>query len=340
MTSSILAFTLLAGFPSSTARASQGEAATDVEAWEGWVDEALTGRKVEKDYSTMEVADGRVWIAYPKGASKSKLKSGAAKTVAAFDELFDPASREEGAPAPRTALLFPLAGRESFAAITTRAAELVPRLGGWAQAAPKGVGFLLDEPLVAGWLLHVPENEVWSVENELANRLARLLTIERFGRQPHWLAQGLAWQLEIEVCKDVYCFPYRQGFVSKKEHRSWPRRLPELMEARGERPLAAADLFGWPRNSWDEARAFLAWGAARLLAKHYPEELARILVAYRELREKDGRMTSTDGSWTVIPDYEIPADEGLAILDRETGVDFLAELERFTRKPKTYRRPR
>lgn len=310
------------------------------EAWEDWAGRALTGRQVEKGYSSMAVADSRVLVWYPKGASKSKLKSVSTKAVAAFDKLFDPGERDEQAPARRSAVLFPLAGPKSFTAITARAAELEPRLASWATSATRGVGFLLDSPLSAGWLLSVPDSEVWNQENELANRLARLLTLERFGRLPHWLSQGIAWQIELGVCKDVYCFPFRTGFISKKEHRSWPRRLPEHMDARGETKVTANDLFGWSRNTWKADSAALSWGAVAMLAKHYPEEFRKALIALRDLRTKDGRKTESDGSWTLIPDYEIPAEQGLEILDRELGVDFLAELDRYARKPKTYRKPR
>lgn len=308
--------------------------------WADWAKESLTGRQVEKAYSTMTVADDRLVIWYPKGTSKSKLKSFSVKTIAAFDKVFDPGKRPADAPERRTAVLFPLSGPKSFTAITSRAAELVPRLSGWAQAAPRGVGFLLDEPLAGGWLLDVPDSEVWNGENELANRLTRLLTIERFGRQPHWLSQGLAWHVELTVCKDVYCFPFRTGFISKKEHKTWPRRLTDLMSARGETPVVANDLFGWQRNTWSAESAALAWGAVAMLAKHYEEEFPKALDAFRALRIKDGRQTQSDGSWTVIPDYEIPAEQAIEILDRELGVDFLAELDRYARKPKTYRRPR
>jgi hypothetical protein len=310
------------------------------EDWSEWAREALTGRKVEKSYAPMSVAGKRVLILYPRGSSKSKIKSVSTKTVAAFDKLFDPKQREAGAPSRKTAVLFPLSGTKSFTAITARAAELVPRLTGWAQSAPKAVGFLLEDPLSAGWLKNVPENEVWSEENELSNRLARLLTLERFGRQPHWLSQGIAWHVELGVCKDVYCFPFRSGFVSKKEHKAWPKRLPELMSSRGEIPLATTDLLGWSRDTWQADRATLAWGAVAMLAKHYPDEFPHVLTAFRDLRVNDGRSTAEDGSWTVIPDYEIPVEPMVEILDRKLGVDFMVEFDRYARKPKAYRRPR
>ncbi len=316
-------------------------AADTMEVWGAWAAEQLmSGEIVEKAYIPNTSRDNRVLVWVPKGTKSSRLMSASKKTVAIFDKLFDPATREASAAPVRTAVLFPLSGPKSFKSITEAAASSNPALAGWASAATGGVGFLLEDPLSAGWLLDVPNSEVWNVENELVNRLARLLTLERYGRQPHWLAQGLAWHVELKVCKDVYCFPYRSGFVSKKEHKSWAKRLPLVMEERGETPLTAGDLAGWSRNSWQADSAALASGAVDMLVKHYPDEMPKVLSAFAQTRNKDGRKTESDGSWQLIPDYEIPSEQEQEILNRELGVDFLVEFDRYAREPGRYRRPR
>ena len=309
------------------------------EAWAPWL-EGEGARGLEARYSSRKAAKGRVLVVVPKGTSASKLGKVSEKVVKRFDELFEEDERDLTRTPARTAVLVSLAGPDSLASVTRFLASVEPRLSGWASSAAGGTGFALEDPLCAGWLEEVETSEVWSPENELVNRLTRLLTVERYGRQPHWLAQGLAWFVELEVCKDVYCFPFRTGFVSKKEHRSWPRRLGEVLAARGERPLEMELLAGWPRSSWNEESAVLSWGAVAMLAEHFPEELPQVLAAFRELRDTDGRDTKPDGSWTVIPDYEVPAAQQLEVLDRQLGVDFLTELDRWARKPKTYRRPR
>jgi hypothetical protein len=318
------------------------EAAADdaLELWADWASAQLRGAvEVEAPGSFVDAADARVLIGYAKGSSASKLRKQSEKAVKVFDRLFEEAEHVDGC-APRTAVLFELAGPRSFASVTGYLAEKQPRLAAWAEAAPRATGFLLEDPLCAGWLREMPGSEVWSPENELVNRLARLLVVERFGRQPQWLAQGLAWHVELEVCKDVYCFPFREGFVSKKEHRSWPRRLAELTAERGERPIEMSELTGWARNTWNEQSAALAWGAATMLAEHYEEELPRVLAAFAAERVKEGRDVAADGSWTWKPDWELPAERERELLDAELGVDFLAELGRFASRPKGYRRPR
>ncbi len=307
--------------------------------WTPWL-KGDGAKGLEARYSSKAAAKERVLVVVPKGTSASKLAKSAERVVKVFDGLFAKTERDAAALPPRTAVLFSLEGPKSLASVAAHVGAAVPRLAGWASAAGQGTGFALGEPLAAGWLETVETSEVWSPENELANRLTRLLTIERFGRQPQWVAQGLAWHVEIAVCKDVYCFPYRTGFVSKKEHKSWPKRLGELMAQRGDGAIEMKELSGWSRSSWNETSAALSWGAIELLVEHYPNELPKVLEAYRALRDTDGRNTAADGSWTVIPDYEIPAERELEVLGRELGVDFLVELGKFARKPNTYRRPR
>jgi hypothetical protein len=280
-----------------------------------------------------------VLLWHSKGSNKSKLRKSCEKTLKVFEALFEKAPRAGGCE-PRTAVLFEFAAPKDFASVCAYLGRELPSLSGWAQTAPKSSGFLLEEPLSAGWMASVPGSEVWSPENELVNRLARLLTTESYGRQPQWLAQGFAWHVELEVCKDVYCFPFRAGFVAKKEHRSWPQQLASQMEARAERAIEMGELTGWKRNTWDEASAALAWGAATLLAEHYRAQLPKVLAAFAALRVEEGRDLADDGSWTWIPDYELPAEKEREILDRELGVDFLVELGRFAAKPKSYRKPR
>ena len=306
----------------------------------GWAAELLISDSAPDRYAPSTVADGRVILFCSKRSNASKVSRAATKTLAAFDALIPPATREPEAPPVRTAVLFELSNQESLASITAYLGKQFEALAGWAPAAAKGVGFALEEPLSAGWLLTVPENEVWSPENELVNRLARLLTLERFGRQPHWLEMGLAWHVELAVCKDVYCVPYRAGFVSKKEHKSWDARLAAAMKARGESPITVAELAGWARGTWDETHAPLAWGAAAMIARHYQKELPALLAAYAAERRQHGRTVHADGSWEALPDYEIAAERERELLDATLGVDFGTELTRFARAPRTYQRPR
>lgn len=302
--------------------------------WTAWA----TG--AEREYEVERIEGGRVLFWHTKRSKASKLERAAERTIRAFDALFPPQERTADDPPPRCAVLVELANAEDFAALAETLAQQNAALASWAPNAARGVGFALEDPLAAGWLLEVPQSEVWSPENELVNRLARLLTIERFGRQPNWLEMGLAWQFELTICKDVFCFPYRAGFVSKKEHRSWDSQLAAAMRARGDTPIGVEELAGWPRGTWDEVRGPLSWGAAAMLARHYEEELPKVLEAFAAERRKEGRRTHPDGSWETIPDYEIPTGRQTELLDSICAVDFAKELTRFAKSPRGYARSR
>ena len=217
-----------------------------------------------------------------------------------------------------------------------------PYLAGWAASGERGVGFVLEQPLAAAWPREVPgvEKSEWKPANELTNRLAQALLIQRAGRLPQWLTQGLAWHVELSVRRSIYCFPFRAGFVGKKEHKGWAKPLRALMAERGERPLAMRELTDWPRGTYDDRHAALAWGAGTLLAKYFPDALPGILADFEERTKAGGRITNADGSWEAVPDYEIPADEQLTILDARLEVRFLEELARFARQGRSYVRPR
>jgi hypothetical protein len=321
-------------------RAQEPAASAGQEPWSGWAAELLLSDDAPSTYAPNAVAEGRVVVWCSKRSKASRLTRAAERSLAAFDALVPPSTREKEAPPAHAAVLFELANRESLESLTAYLGKRYESLAGWAPAAARGVGFALEEPLSAGWLLEVPENEVWSPENELVNRLARLLTLERFGRLPHWLEMGLAWHVELVVCKDVYCFPFRAGFVSKKEHKSWDARLAAAMAARGASPIGVEELSGWARGTWDEQRAPFAWGAAAMLARHYAAELPALLATYAGERRQHGRITHADGSWEALPDYELAPERERELLDAILGVDFAAELTRFARAPRSYRRSR
>ena len=305
--------------------------------WSPWAEEREAAGSA---YEALAAADSRVLLWHSKRASASKLVRATEKTVRFFDALLPPRpSADPGAVEPRAAVLLELDGADALASVTAWLGAHFPHLAGWAAAGGSGLGFVLEDPLAAAWLAQAPELEEWNPENELVNRLAQLLLLERDGRMPQWLAQGLAWYVELGVCRDVYCFPFRAGFVGKKEHKGWGRALAALIAERGEAGFGMDELAGWARGTYDEERAALAWGAATMLAGSYPGELAAVLSGLATIRDRDGRTLHADGSWEWTSGYEIPAESQRAVLDQALGVDFLAELARFARLGHGYRPP-
>ena len=157
----------------------------------------------------------------------------------------------------------------------------------------------------------------------------------------YW-ASGSCNSWRVHLALELKKVPYEARLlqVSKKEHKSWDARLAAVMQERGERPVDARELCAWARGTWDDALAPLAWGAVAMLARAYEAELPALLDAYAAERRREGRKVHPDGSWEALPDYEIAPERAVELLDTALGVDFGAELTRFARAPRSYRRPR
>jgi len=292
------------------------------------------------EYVSTPVLDGRIHLVHARRRSSGALKKGVEKTCRIFDRLLPlDVDADPDAPDP---ILVQLEDPAALGRLKTFLGREHAYLAGWAESGERGVGFVLEAPLIAGWLREVSgvKKSEWKPQNELTNRLVQALLIQRAGRLPQWLTQGLAWYVELEVKKSIYCFPFRAGFVGKKEHKGWQSALKAMMAESGERAPSMTELAGWPRGSYDDRHAALAWGAVTLLARYFPEALPLVVADFEERVRTGGRITHPDGSWESVPDYEIPPEEQRAILDERLGTSFLGELERFSRLGRSYVRPR
>ena len=178
-------------------------------------------------------------------------------------------------------------------------------------------GALLAEP--AG----IELGTVWRPENEVANRLARLVLQRRFGSLPYWLEMGIAWNVEQEVVGDIYSFPGRDEFVSVADHAGWKNELKRRFSKRRKQPLELAEVTGWTSHAWDGEVAAIAWGFGRFLAAQDP---AAVSAALEELRldKKEGSVrTHADGSWEMVVGYHTSTERQHEVLARHLGDDFL-----------------
>ncbi len=273
--------------------------------------------------------DLRRLFVHPAQRSSSAELAIVSRVIALVDKLAPPTATK----APAVVAIFVLAGPADFATLLDDVGARFPVLENWAQGEKGQAGFVLDEPFAAACLSNSPDQKEWNPKNELANRTAQLVLVERFGRLPNWLMQGLAWHAEISVCGSIFCFPFRSGFVAKQEHRSWPEQLKALLAPASPgvagRTLTIDDLAGWKRGSYENDRALIAWGAASFLAKQRAKALPLILEDLRAIRAKESKLTKPDGSWQIKPDYEVPPERQLEILKARAGDDFLKTLKRF-----------
>lgn len=264
----------------------------------------------------------------PVGAPPKPANGTGTSTAAAAKTDPDPAAVLD----KRTAVLLCLRNGEDYEKALDFAARLEPYLVAWLEQAKQQSGFTLERPLCGGMVLNQPDQEEWNPDNEAVNRCMQLLVLRRFGTQPYWLAQGLAWYAEFGVQKSVYCFPYRTGFVGIGEHTDWDKELASRFDASAKEPVAIEDFAGLKRGTWDAARARTAWGVADYLARTRPRDLAALLEDLRFEREIKSRRHKADGTWERIPDYELPLADQKRIFVARLGPKTFAEMTEAWRK--------
>ena len=209
---------------------------------------------------------------------------------------------------------------KDYASALETVAAAFPYLATWVKKGKYDPGCILVRPLFAACVDNVPGMEEWNPDNEVVHRTAQAAMWRRFGEQPIWVGLGVGWNVEFDVLKSIYCFPWRNGFVSVKEHGAWEADLRRDFSKREKQPLTMDELAAIRRGSFDSDQAALSWGTIRFLGQHHAAELPKLLVALHQLREKLGRVASEDGkSWTMAAEYELPAAEQKSAIERQVA---------------------
>lgn len=275
------------------------------------------------------------------------------RTLAVFDALLPSVERDpeedfleadwgvgEVVPDRDPIVLFELEEPEHFASLLDHLGTEVPRLSAWATGMKRGTGFMYDDVLSAAWMSAPPDVElgtVWRPENELANRLARMLLRSRFGGQPHWFKLGIAWRVEQEVMGDIYAFPGRNEFVEVGSHVGWEAELKSDFKKRKRDPLKWSEFALWRDGTWDAEAAARSWGLVNFLAEHRPESLPRIAETLRREHKAGTRVVHADGRWELRPSFVVPLERQMEIFGEHAGEDLLEEVTVAFQKGRRYK---
>lgn len=219
-----------------------------------------------------------------------------------------------------TGVLGQFRSMEEYAAALDLLGESFPYLGGWLAEGKDSVGCVLEQPLFAACLESAPGLEEWSLDNELVHRSAQLIVLRRFQQLPPWLTQGIAWNVEFDLLKGIYCFPWRSEFVSAGEHDSWERELRERFSGRRAELLKAADLTACRRGAFDRGGAIAAFGAVRHLARSSPHALSACAEDLRFLHRKLGREAAPRGG-AVPSDFRLSDEVQRQTLEEHFGAE-------------------
>lgn len=314
--------------------------AEELDAWRPWC--AERGYVVELD------ADGRVLIVLSeKRKQREKLMAEAHEATALFDALLPTPERD-----PNETFLTPSWGRGQHVpdqgpvalALVESAPEFDSLLAVLERTDPSLTGRILDRKgpaffsgqAQAGAIQSAPDGfelgTVWRAENELVNRLTRLLLHRRFGELPYWLDMGMAWYVEQEVRGDLYSFPGRDEFVSIHDHDGWKNDLKREFKKRRKEPLTLEEFANWRPGTWDQDKVAISWGFARFLAQHPKKPLSAICEDLRLDVKENSVVTHDDGTWELVAGYRPSLETQHAILVRHLGEDYLEAASAYFKK--------
>ncbi|MSR48136.1 MAG: hypothetical protein EXS13_13935 [Planctomycetes bacterium] len=227
-----------------------------------------------------------------------------------------------------------------FAAALTALGKAFPYMAAWTTNAKGLPGCILERPLFGACVDNVPGMEEWNPDNELVHRAGQLAMIRRFGRQPVWVGLGVGWNVEFDILKSIYCFPWRNSFVWATEHSGWENDLRRRFKKQEDQPVEMADLAEIERGSFEVKDAALAWGTMRFLMRHYDAQLPSLLFEFQARRDVLGRIPTGSGKdWTMAADFELPADEQQKAFDRRVAPGVLAQAADWFRQGDHWKKP-
>lgn len=228
-------------------------------------------------------------------------------------------------------VLLVLRDERDLEGVLDRLVQMHPELAAWREHASSHPGFALEAPLVGAVVLGAAGQEEFDPENEVVHRVAELSLLRRAGRQPYWLLQGWAWHVELSVRRSLYCFPYRDGFVSVGEHGGWDKSLRSLW-AKPSAPLGFKDLAALQRGKWDDRAAKHAWGTVAYLDSERPDQIRALFDDLREAWDRGSRRDLGGGRWERDANWELSAEELERLFAARLGPSFLEELQAYFAK--------
>jgi len=205
-------------------------------------------------------------------------------------------------------------------------------LQAWRSTAAGLQGFVNSWPLTASFMRLPDGVEEWSPNNELVNRLARLLFLRRYGRQPYWAEVGVGWHFEVELLGGVYVFPYRDEFVYAVEHGAWPGDLQRRFAQRKNEPLQGEEFFTYERGEYLPLQSRLSFGFVDHLARSGYDNLPAFFEGLRRIHDEKSVIRTGAYSWKRDLSYRIPAEEQEALARELLGQDVFEEASRAFRQ--------
>lgn len=309
---------------------------------------------VENEYHVAVTDDLRVVLVTQSKKSSEKRMKLVADTLATFDAVLSPPDRSnstetyrggewgvrEHAPDAEPVVLIELEKGLHYQTLLTALEETEPGMESWASIQSTEPGFADERFMATGWQA-APDGfeigQVWRSENELVNRLSRLLLFRSYGPQPNWFTQAAGWAVEQDVMGSIYCFPYRTEFVGVGEHVGWRNEIKNDFKSRKKKPLELSEFADWQRGTWDLDEAATAWGFVQFLIQEKPDAIPAFAEANRLAYRAGFTVDHGDGTWSTNPSFAVSPKAQFDFLTAEAGEDVLQDATDFFRSWKKLR---
>jgi hypothetical protein len=252
-----------------------------------------------------------------------------------FRDLFPPAAapppvadEEEDAVDPESPFpVYLLDPGPIYDALVDRLVAEHDYLEGWGTKARTLGGFHLYRPRIVVNL----SGSYSDPKHQVVHDVTHMLAYQRYGRQPFWLEEGIAWYCEDAMLRGIFAFCYRHNFLWDAERGGWASDFANLLRGRGDRPTVE-DLTRMLPGSYTagdsgvkDPRAVLAYGLVAFLVNERRESFAKALDAFANDVADVGEFE---------PDYETPPARQLEVLREHLGESLEKDLAAFAAKCK------
>jgi len=252
--------------------------------------------------------------------------------IEAFREIFPPAAApppvaddeidnvDPEAPFP----IYLLDPGPTYEALVDRLIAEHEYLEGWGTRAKTLGGFHLYRPRIVAIL-----PSYFDPKHQVIHDVTHVLAHQRYGRQPFWLDEGIAWYSEDAMLRGIFAFCYRHNFLWDAEKTGWSRDFSNIFRGRGDRPTIE-DLTRMMPGSYTagesgvkDPRAVLAYGLVAFLVNERRDGFAKVLDAFANDAAETGEFE---------PTYETPSSRQIEILRAHLGEDLDKALASFAAK--------
>ena len=217
------------------------------------------------------------------------------------------------------AVLVVTADVESYGGVLDRMVERDSELREWAIQAKARTGFVWEGPVVGALQAEPEDVKDYEVDNEVANRVGRLLLRRRYGDLPYWIVQGFGWEVERGAAREIAAFPFREE--AEDEDKNWEQSLQAQFKDRKDRALSLEDFAHWPRESYYGPYARISWALVTQLLKRDSEAFDAYCHDLRREWDKKNRSYAEAGRWRRLRTYQTQIELQGSLLEEHFGAD-------------------